>query len=413
LFSLLLLAVSPAGCINADYSGTEFMCNLEEPCPSGFNCIGGRCVRPTADDGGPTIDADPNAPDADPNAPDADTSNWWNTSWSYRRDITLDNTAQSEALAAIPVLVVLPTSFDYANAAAGGADIRFTDAGGSTELTYHIERWSPGSESYLWVRVPAIAAGATELIWMYYGNSSAPDVQNAAGTYDVNFSAVWHLNETSGAHIDSAGGVSCTWLGVGGTQDAVGAIAGANDFDGNQNAADCGQSTIPDSTDHTITVWVNLPGTGDANQEVFAAEGLSSPFRGQAIYVRRSDGAIGKWWGSGYVYAANAANRIAANTWELIAIRGTKSTNSGFVEVSRNGENWESIVTGNTNNLAIQSGTPIIIGKWTGAGNAATRGRIDEVQVSSVRRSDSWIRAQFLMVQGNFATVGAAQMQGN
>jgi len=38
---------------------------------------------------------------------------------------------------------------------------------------------------------------------MYYGNSSAPDGQDVGGTYDVNYVAVYHLNEKEGAPKDA------------------------------------------------------------------------------------------------------------------------------------------------------------------------------------------------------------------
>ena len=38
-------------------------------------------------------------------------SNWWNTSWSQRKQLTFDNTASTQNLTDFPVLVKLDTGF--------------------------------------------------------------------------------------------------------------------------------------------------------------------------------------------------------------------------------------------------------------------------------------------------------------
>ena len=58
----------------------------------------------------------------------------------------------------------------------------------------------PSGDSYVWVRVPALAAGsATGYIWMYYNNSTATDAQTPNTVWDENasnnFKAIWHLKE--------------------------------------------------------------------------------------------------------------------------------------------------------------------------------------------------------------------------
>jgi len=65
---LACLATFAVGCsIDADFSGTGFLCSDIEPCPSGFVCQSGRCVS-----AGDPVDADLTMPDADLTMPDAD-----------------------------------------------------------------------------------------------------------------------------------------------------------------------------------------------------------------------------------------------------------------------------------------------------------------------------------------------------
>jgi hypothetical protein len=123
---------------------------------------------------------------------------WWNGSWDCRMCLTFDNRLSSETLVNFPVLVNLSSqNFDYSRARPDGMDLRFVDGDDKTVLTHHIERFDPDGYSLIWVNVTGIDANSdTDHIWMYYNNSAAKNVQDPAGTYDHNFRAVWHLNES-------------------------------------------------------------------------------------------------------------------------------------------------------------------------------------------------------------------------
>ena len=127
---------------------------------------------------------------------------WYDTQWGYRKDIVLDNTTAnigttSEALINFPVLITLNSSnFDYSKAKSDGSDIRFTDSDGTTPLDYQIETWDIESDSFVWVKVPQIDINSnSDKIYLYYGNSSATDAQNAASVWSNGFVGVWLLND--------------------------------------------------------------------------------------------------------------------------------------------------------------------------------------------------------------------------
>ena len=62
-------------------------------------------------------------------------------------------------------------AFPFAQAQAGGADLRFSDASG-THLAYEIETWGePGA--CVWVRVPKIVVNARQALRVHWGNPSA------------------------------------------------------------------------------------------------------------------------------------------------------------------------------------------------------------------------------------------------
>ncbi|UCE73536.1 MAG: DUF2341 domain-containing protein [Methanomassiliicoccales archaeon] len=186
---------------------------------------------------------------------------WWNDNWSYRKKLNFDNAGQTEALIDFPALVVLSSSnFDYSKAKSDGKDLRFIDADGSTELKYHIEDWDSSGKSFVWVNVPKIDAESNiDYIWMYYGNSDAPDGQDEIGTYDTNYMMVQHLQENSGLRYDSTSNDNDGNPFSGLNQVNTGKIDGAGGFDGNEGFIDCGNDNSLNITDTiTIEAWVRL-----------------------------------------------------------------------------------------------------------------------------------------------------------
>jgi len=131
--------------------------------------------------------------------------NWYDTDWSYRREITIDHTKvedvadPSTTYADFPVLVY---ATGLSNIKAAGADIRFTSSDGTTELPREIEDYSGGT-LYAWVKVTLTKDSSDaddDVIYMYYGNAAAtePAPDSAYGSqnvWDDNYNGVWHLSE--------------------------------------------------------------------------------------------------------------------------------------------------------------------------------------------------------------------------
>src|SRR5262249_54474240 len=45
-----------------------------------------------------------------------------------------------------------------------------------------------------WVQVPALAAAGGTTVWAYYGNREVSGAEDAKGTYDADFAAVYHFS---------------------------------------------------------------------------------------------------------------------------------------------------------------------------------------------------------------------------
>ena len=104
----------------------------------------------------------------------------WNSglmnAWSRGARIAFPGYTQAETLTNFPVLVALDATqvpgFSYSQFAfSNGADLRFTDATGTTELNYEIDTWNPSGTSYVWVQVPSFSPTTT--ICAFWGNPAA------------------------------------------------------------------------------------------------------------------------------------------------------------------------------------------------------------------------------------------------
>ena len=105
-----------------------------------------------------------------------------------------------------PVLVRLaensPVNFSYAACAEGGSDIRFFDRSGTVAYPYEIDTWNPSGESFVWVRLPSAAKGASFV--MCYGRSGQTSASDGATVWS-DYVGVWHMNETYDAETAAEG----------------------------------------------------------------------------------------------------------------------------------------------------------------------------------------------------------------
>ena len=101
------------------------------------------------------------------------TVTWWNISWQYRRSITIDNTANSNALKDYQVSINI--SYD-SHMQPDFSDIRFTwyneSSGEEVEIPYWIQSKSDSNWAYVWIKVPEIPANSYTIVYVYYGNST-------------------------------------------------------------------------------------------------------------------------------------------------------------------------------------------------------------------------------------------------
>ncbi len=111
---------------------------------------------------------------------------WHAPDWSCRQPVLIDNSAGSTDLTDYQVKVTLTApDFDFAAAAADGADLRFTDTDGATLLDCWIESFSkPECSAVVWVKVPHIPAASTKTIHLFSGNTRVASASDGERTFE-------------------------------------------------------------------------------------------------------------------------------------------------------------------------------------------------------------------------------------
>jgi biopolymer transport protein ExbB len=132
---------------------------------------------------------------------------WWQTDWSYRKQITIDTTPKganiAESVGRVPVLIRLHSAnFSFGDAMDNGTDLRFVANDDKTPLAFHVEQFDPLlGVAAVWVDIPDFPPGAAKQIWLYYGNKKATPGEDAAGTFDADYALVYHFDEAPGTPV--------------------------------------------------------------------------------------------------------------------------------------------------------------------------------------------------------------------
>jgi pectate lyase len=330
-------------------------------------------------------------------------SSWWDTSFIERLPLRFDNSGQGENLVDFTVLVTLTSSeIDYAKVQDAGQDLRFVDADDATVLDHEIEEWNESGTSYVWVEVPQIDAWSTcDFIYMYYGNDAAPDGQDAAGTWNSGYEAVYHLNDD---FLDSTSNNNDGTNN--GSADAVGQIADGQDFDGMNDRVDCGDIDAIDNSSYlTYTAWARPSALADWRAVMAKSVNWDS-----RVGMHLSGDGLGGNNDVLIVFPDNPgstlgytnANIISATVWHhwAMVFDGTQTGNRNRLKFYLDGVEQTLTYQGTIPATTPSNTQPLQIA--SGEGSLYWPGVIDEARVASVARSADWINAQYLSMTDAF-----------
>jgi hypothetical protein len=333
---------------------------------------------------------------------------WWDASFAKRTRITFKNNP-GEALDGFPVMVRLDAArIDYAAASAGGEDLRFVDDDGSTVLPHEIDRWTPGGESFVWVRVPRIDADSSaDRIWLYYGNRDATDAEDPAAVW-AGFAGVYHLSPNQADETlvsDSAGGHDGAWDGGNQAETIAGVIGDAAELDGTQ-FADMGNVSEFDADPgeaRTIEIWFN-PSVQKEQFIVYHEDSCMGWFVGMTqageYFGRLSTDAGGNPC-DGFIQYPLTPGGASTGAWHYLVLVVDRPNSQMGLFADGAFLNSRQIDNSNTSHGAF-----FYIGanyNWT----KLFEGLVDEVRISSSSRSPGWIAAQFKSMKGDFLVFDA------
>ncbi|MEX1364490.1 MAG: DUF2341 domain-containing protein [Nannocystaceae bacterium] len=301
------------------------------------------------------------------------------------------------------LLVVLdPSRIEYDDTQPDGRDLRFFSADDGTRYSAQIERWEPGGISVVWVRLPEPIL--PDHLWMDYGDGEPFPAQDG-DVWDESFDAVWHMDALGTAILDSSGtGNPLVAMNFTGELQADGFIGGgvtiddtANDAgssDGPLEVSEVGTLQLGDAM--TLEAWVSVPETEvTAPQFAVLADG--------AVELRTREPSNAR--PSMTVRTTGGPQRVEAGgslgeTWTYLV--ATYRSEDGTLLIHRNGAPEMSLVVA-AQDRQLEDATHVL---RVGAGMI---GSLDEVRISSVARSPSWIALQYASMTDAVLSYGPPQ----
>ena len=334
--------------------------------------------------------------------------------------ITFTGYTGSDALTDFPALIKLPggvPGFAYADAAADGADIYFTDAAGN-RIVHEVDTWNASGDSFVWVRVPTLA-DATSYVTFHWGGGAA-NVPALADPSSVAFAGdymgVWHFADYNGSTIaDSTTNAL--------TMTAAGTTSGFSLVDSPvgkavKNTSNAARFSTPNSSKWlqyvttkqlTISGWFKA-GAKAANQRIVSSKTNWQSAGGFEVTTRGTSGNEFLVGGANSAQYTKSGITSYYDNWVhfTATFDGTPST-----PISRMYINGVEVANKTGADYSLQTiGNPLTFFSYgTATGGNTYIGNLDEVRLSKNARSADWIMAAYTTMKTPtaFATAGAVE----
>jgi hypothetical protein len=341
---------------------------------------------------------------------------WYSLGWQDCIEFTINASYVDADLTNFPVLVtgtgLNSTDTDFwTTVNSSGSDILFTASDGVTKLNRELVSINTTAQTMeCYVNVTSIDDVNNTKFYLYYNSSNIAlyNESNSTATWDANYIAVWHMNDLNTSAIADSTANAQTGIKKGANEPLVttgligSSLGSAQLFDG-------------------VNDYVNV--SHNANQLLTTAGTISAviyPYTSGESQARIVDkagaaGALGYSFGvtsgnsktylfmNGSTSSLSSANSWAINTTTFDAVSFNAT---GFITFYKNGDTWGTASSGQLAS-SMTSTNPLYIGQRSGATDRTFKGSIDEVRVSNISRSDSWIKATYytLMLPTSFAPV--------
>ena len=329
---------------------------------------------------------------------------WYDTNWTFRKKLTIDSAQVPANQTNFPVLVSLATDTDLAadaqDSPTAGFDILFTDSTGTFKLSHELEKFDDTTgELIAWVELSSLSSSADTEFYMYYGNASAGDQQDLAGTWSSGFDAVYHL------HDDFADSTTNHAIGTNsGSADISDGIAGEaqNFVQGQSDYIDTNwTSNYSANGDFGWAGWFRLNGQGGTDDIL----GIEDRGGGDSSEIRlslRDDLPPSGEGDSLDIYVRPDGGGATAAT---VAVTAPDDGNWHYAVLQRDGSNYRIYYDGAqvdsaaVGTGAINSPVTLLIGAQWQTDSSGQRnyfnGDLDEIRLTTDAKSANWIQTEY------------------
>lgn len=314
---------------------------------------------------------------------------WVDMRFRYRKNVTIQAAKVSTNLTNFPLLIDLYDK-DLKNVTqTNGNDLLFADASGK-KLDHEIEIFDQDFNSthihlVAWVKANLSCAEDT-ILSIYYGNTSIDSQESTEDVWDEDFVAVWHLSEATVPRYDSTkNNIDASPQNYDNDEAINGKIDGADNLDGIDDYIETyrlpNELGLGGKSPNTISSWVYTRNFNGGGIFEFGKPGDSKAYFSLGTLSDTNDWR-GDWGGTKF----NDFTCISLNRWVYFVVvydgeKNIKIYADNQIKINENGTK-----------LNILDDLTLKIGRW---GNNLFNGIIDEVRVSTVARSDDWIKTEY------------------
>lgn len=318
----------------------------------------------------------------------------WLSNWVNRTIYHIESDYVSADVYNVPIPITVNAT--VASLSNGGDSLRFTADDNSTLFNYEIERWNPSGDSIVWVNLTHINDTADTYFSMYYNNPYCIPGENIPGTWDTDYAAVFHFNDTD--FYDSIWTFNYSSK-TGNPTIVTGKVGNGIDFPGTADNNLQFATPIADE-EYVVTAncWWEADGLGTDN-DIFGQGSGNFLISQDTNRVRSANSA-----GAGFSIIGNTIPDIWTSFNHMIIRRD----NIGYGTWWVNGTNETSSFNPGQNNELQCS----YIGDFSS--NHEADGILDELWVSYTLRSDAWCEVIYHSQNGTtgFLTPNATVYEG-
>jgi hypothetical protein len=358
--------------------------------------------------------------------------------WAKYKTIAVNTTASGANVSGnvenFPLLVRLNADNAediFAEAGAGGMDIRFASASG-VQRPYEIELWdSTAQQALIWVLADTVKGDdSVATLRIYWGRDEVSAASDGEAVFDTanGFVAVWHMNGTTTETDVTANAFVASPTAAPGTSDSA-AIGAGRSFDGTQyfrvEGSASGALNFAMDASYTLSAWVRADSVSTA-----ASTGHGIINKGDhqwtlAVWNRwyeTTTKAGNNQWRQATTEAANIALDDHTGTWKYVTGTWTGSpTDQATGRIYLDGVLINTETYDNTSTAGRNEDRDVHIGVLSNEGTGSTEptgslerywiGVLDEIRVSSVARSDDWIKLEYETQKSDAASVILGETQ--